>query len=72
MLDIQIDIKCLHCGYIYRDGFRDMPHGKSLKCPICFSAKLTIMGDVLIDEHSGIDAFDLLLKNDMTMSRFKL
>lgn len=71
-MDIEIDIECQHCGYIYRDGFRAMPHGKTLKCPLCRSTKLQIKGDVLIEEHTGMDAFDLLLKDNITMSRFKL
>lgn len=70
-MDIEIDIKCRHCGYIYRDSFRAMPHGKTLKCPLCCSVELQIKGDVLIEEHAVMDAFEILLENNMAMSKFK-
>lgn len=71
-MDIEIDIECHHCGYIYRDGFRAMPHGKTLKCPLCCSSELRIKGDVLIEEDAVMDAFDILVRNDIEMSKFKL
>lgn len=70
-MDIEIDIECRHCGYVYRDGFKAMPHGKTLKCPLCCSVELRIKGDVLIEEHAVMDAFDLLLENNKATSKFR-
>lgn len=71
-MDIEIDIECAHCGYVYRDGFRAMPHGKALKCPLCCSSELQVKGDQLIKELATMDGFEISLKNNFEQSKFKL
>ncbi|MDO8426179.1 MAG: hypothetical protein Q7T24_01540 [Deltaproteobacteria bacterium] len=55
-MDIEIDIECHGCGLYFRDNFREMPHGRVLKCPFCRSTALGLKGQTLIERHR--DAFE--------------
>lgn len=41
-MDILIDIECTRCGLKFSQGFGEMPHGRTLKCPFCSNAGLTL------------------------------
>lgn len=71
-MDIEIDIECAHCGYAYRDGFRAMPHGKVLKCPLCCSSELQVKGDLPMKELATMDGFEVAMRPSAEQSKFKL
>lgn len=51
-MDILIDIECKRCGLKFSQGFGEMPHGRTLKCPFCSNAGLTLKKQM---PHEGKD-----------------
>lgn len=71
-MDLEIDIECRECGLFFKQGFRDMPHGRSLKCPFCHSAALELREQTLVEKESGFDVFEVLTTGRLVKRKIKL
>jgi hypothetical protein len=50
-MSLEIIIECLGCGLFFKQDFRDMSHGRVLKCPFCYSTALGMQGEVASEDY---------------------
>ncbi|MBI5492810.1 MAG: hypothetical protein HY893_07760 [Deltaproteobacteria bacterium] len=68
-MDLEIDIECRGCGLHFRDNFREMPHGRVLKCPFCSSTALGLKGQMLKKRHRDPCGFELSPGERLSLER---
>ena len=71
-MDLEIDIECRECGLFFKQNFREMPHGKALKCPFCHSAALELREQTLVEQESGFDVFEVSVTGSLVKRKIKL
>lgn len=71
-MDLEIDIECRDCGIFFKQNFGDMPHGKALKCPFCYSADLELKEQTLVKKESGADVFEMSVTGRLVKRKIKL
>jgi hypothetical protein len=71
-MDLEIDIECRACGLCFKQNFSEMPHGRSLKCPFCYSASLELREQTLVEKESGEDAFEVTVTGSLVKRKIKL
>ncbi len=50
-MSVEIVMECMGCGLFFKQDFKDMSHGRVLKCPFCFSTGLDLHGEVASDDN---------------------
>lgn len=71
-MDLELDIQCRKCGLLFVQGFREMPHGRMLKCPFCSSTALDLKEQHLVECETESDIFELSVGDRMVAHKIKL
>lgn len=57
-MDLNIEMECRDCGWLFREAFREMPHGRALRCPFCHSLSLNLGEGSLVEAGREADGFE--------------
>lgn len=72
LMDLELDIECCQCGLLFRQNFGDMPHGKTLQCPFCFSPALLLKEQAIVEKESELDMLELSFEERVVKRKIKL
>lgn len=71
-MDLEFLFECRDCGISFKYGFRDMPHGRVLKCPVCFSAALVLRDQQMVDSDSKPEIVERMFGEHASELKIKL